>query len=478
MIVKVNLRGGIISPGTLLQILKIVQQAGVNEVSFGGRQQLLFKTKSAIERGSHLPIIVEEFNKLGLDFEQDEDKFPNIISSYCAEEVFPTGQWLSEGIYQDIFDGFDFKPQLKVNISDSLQSFTPFFIGNLNFIASEIPNFWFCFVRFKQSNKIFRFPILIYTLEITKVCQRIEEVIFGNGEMDENDVYEKVIAKGEIISQVILHDLVLPKFSLPYYEGFNRYGEKTWLGIYRRGEKFSIDFLKEVCEICLATKVGQMCSTPWKSLIIKNIENIDRKQWDNLLGKYGINVRHAANELNWQLEDLSIGGLNLKKQIIREFDGYDVRTFGLCFAVQTKPKSEVFGSVIIKKRSILFGLSKVYDVYHTVDFNPNTRETVLFESNINKTHVAEILQRLTKRYYAQLVNVDEINTQSTKIEKVKIEKKLKIHQCPNCFTIYDSNFGDILNEIPVGINFKSLPTTYNCPTCETPKIEFEEVEFA
>jgi len=81
-------------------------------------------------------------------------------------------------------------------------------------------------VRFKQSNKVFRFPILIYTLEIPKVCKRIEEVILNAGEMDENEVYEKVIAKGEIISQVILEELVLPKFSLPYYEGFNRYGEK------------------------------------------------------------------------------------------------------------------------------------------------------------------------------------------------------------------------------------------------------------
>ncbi|TAG36411.1 MAG: hypothetical protein EAZ32_16955, partial [Cytophagia bacterium] len=40
------------------------------------------------------------------------------------------------GLDKDIFDGFDYQPKLKVNISDFQQSFTPFFTGNLNFIAS------------------------------------------------------------------------------------------------------------------------------------------------------------------------------------------------------------------------------------------------------------------------------------------------------------------------------------------------------
>jgi len=50
-------------------------------------------------------------------------------------------------------------------------------------------------------------------------------------------------------------------------------------------------------------------------LIIKGIENKHRNLWDKLLGKYGINVRHAANELNWQVEDLSPEGLSLKKPL-------------------------------------------------------------------------------------------------------------------------------------------------------------------
>ena len=62
---------------------------------------------------------------------------------------------------------------------------------------------------------------------------------------------------------------VLPAFNLPYYEGLNRYNNKYWLGIYRRDELFRVDFLKELCLLCLETKIGQLCSSPWKTIIVK-----------------------------------------------------------------------------------------------------------------------------------------------------------------------------------------------------------------
>lgn len=467
--------GGIVSPGTLQYILLAAREAGVRDISFGARQQLLMYVKAETVRGSGILDFKNKLYNSNIDFEIDTNSFPNIISSYCAEEVFPTGQWISEGIYKDIFDGFDYQPKLKVNISDFQQSFTPFFTGNLNFIASNTQNFWYLYVRPKQTNRIFRFPILIYTLEIPKISKRIEEVIWDNPAMDENEVYEKVIAQGEIISQVIREDLKLPQFSLPYYEGFNRYGDKTWLGIYRRNETFSVGFLQEICDVCLETKVGQICTTPWKSLIIKGIEKKHRGLWDGLLGKHTINVRHAANELNWQVEDLSPEGLALKKSIIREFDDEDVRTFGLSFAVQTRSKSEVFGSVVIKKRNIFGGLSSAFDIYHTADFNPNTRELILFEKGVNKAHVPEILQRLSKRFYA-LSSKQEVTVVKEKERKASDLQLIKVHQCKVCFTVYDERFGDSVNNIAVGVKFMDLSKDYCCPVCEAAKEEFVEVK--
>jgi rubredoxin len=327
-------------------------------------------------------------------------------------------------------------------------------------------------VRAKQSNEIVKFPILIYTLEIPRLCQKIEQLITGKVNLDD-DIFDSILDNNDFILEPITKDLILPKFSLPYYEGFNRYGDKTWLGIYRRNETFSIDFLEELCNLCLQTKIGQICTTPWKSLIIKGIENKDRKAWDLLLGKYGINVRHAANELNWQVEDNTVDGLNLKKTIIREFDEYDVRTFGLCFAVQMSPKSEVFGSVIVKKRNSIGSLLPVYDIYHTVDYNPNTREQILFERGVNKVHVAEILQRLCKKYYANITKEIVI---APKPERQTEEKPAYfVHQCPSCFSIYDDRYGDLSQNIESGVKFNDLPKDYVCCTCEEHKSSFLEI---
>jgi rubredoxin len=467
--VKINLTGGITSPGTLYDIITVAKAAEVKEISFGSRQQILMSVKVESQRGIGLLGLKNKFKELDVDFEENFDYFPNIISSYCAEEVFPTGAWLSEGIYKDIFDLFEYKPRLKVNISDSNQSFTPFFTGNINFIASEKPDFWYIYVRAKQSNEIVKFPILIYSLEIPRLCQKIEQLITGKVNLD-NDIFDSILDNNDFIFEPITKDLVLPKFMLPYYEGFNRYGDKTWLGIYRRNETFSIEFLEELCNLCLQTKIGQICTTPWKSLIIKGIEKQDRKAWDLLLGKYGINVRHAANELNWQVEDNTVDGLNLKKTIIREFDEYDVRTFGLCFAVQMSPKSEVFGSVIIKKRNSIGSLLPVYDIYHTTDYNPNTREQMLFERGVNKAHVAEILQRLCKKYYANITK--EIIIAPKPERQIEEKPAYYVHQCPSCFSIYDDRFGDLINNIVAGVKFENLPKDYTCGVCEEPKNNF------
>ena len=192
------------------------------------------------------------------------------MSSYIAEEVFQRGNWLSEGIYKDILDLFDFQPRLKINISDNKQSFTPFFSGHLNFIAANTPNFWHLTVRLPKTNEVFNYNRLIFSNEIAKVCRTLESVIFLKNNFEENiENLWQFLPK--IISLEQDAALELPNFSLPYYEGFNRYDQKTWLGIYRRDEVFSVRFLKELCEIALKTNVNEICVTTWKYLNKRNL---------------------------------------------------------------------------------------------------------------------------------------------------------------------------------------------------------------
>ncbi len=76
---------------------------------------------------------------------------------------------------------------------------------------------------------------------------------------------EKINRTETYITQPATQEVELPDFTLPYYEGFNRYGQRSWLGLYRRNEQFPIPFLLDVCALCLETRVGELCTTPWRS---------------------------------------------------------------------------------------------------------------------------------------------------------------------------------------------------------------------
>ncbi|MVM39931.1 rubredoxin domain-containing protein [Spirosoma sp. HMF3257] len=477
---KVNMPAGIVSPGALQTVLSLAYEAKVRQVRFGARQQLLmtvhYEDMRFLEKG---------LKQHQISYELNTEHYPNIISSYCGEDVFRTGAWLRESEYHTVLDQFDYQPKLKVNLSDSNQSFTPFFTGNLNFIASPEPHFWYLYVRPKQSNSLFRWPELIYTNDIGRLAKAFEEAMLEQDFQNEEHLYRAVTATQPFITQPATQEVELPEFSLPYYEGFNRYGERSWLGLYRRDEQFPIAFLLDVCALCLKTRIGELCTTPWKSLIIKGIEAKDRAAWSHVLGKHNINVRHAANELAWQTEDHSDDGARLKNYMLRYFEKNDTRTFGLCFGIQTRSKSEVFGSVLVRKRPLIqlgqLALFSVYDVYFTENFNPNSRTYNLFEKGLFKLHLPNQLNRLCRKFNARRLQEggETIRLEPEKPELTLTKITANVHQCPHCFTVYDEHYGDARRNIPAGTPFDHLPSDYTCSTCDAPKADMHElpVEF-
>lgn len=476
---KVNFTGGIISPGYLLHIMQSLQDAGIQEVRFGLRQQLLIDVaKKQYDK------LTDSFEKNAIPFEVNKEMYPNIISSYAAEGIFAPDSWLGEGVYKDIFDLFDYAPRLKINISDANQSFTPFFTGHINWIASSANHFWYLFIRFPKMKELYQWPELIYTNDVPRLSKYVEDYMLTNKETDGAAVYRHISETTTVISKPVEQPLPLPKFQLPYYEGFNNYGNKSWLGIYRRDEWFSVNFLKDIATTCLKTKVGQLYTTPWKSIVIKGIEQSDRVLWDYILGKYRINVRHASNELGWQVEDNNEEGLNIKRHIIRQFDKEDVRTFGLCFAVKTQFTGTVFGSVLIQRRYGMVRNNRValdnFDIYYTQHFNPNSSNYILFREAVKKEHLDTYLISVCKYYYE--MQSKEVQQQvidyTPPAEEVVRETEGNIYQCGHCLTIYDEAAGEKETGITPGTLFSSLPASYQCPLCEASKKDFNLVERA
>ncbi|WP_025764900.1 rubredoxin [Dyadobacter tibetensis] len=475
-IFKINLPGGIVSPGTLYHILKQAYQLGVRYVRVGSRQELYLEIHN-----DEVRLLEKELKKMDLHYEINTNRTPNIISSYCGEEVFRTGQWLGPQEYHTILDSLDYSPTMKINISDSNQSFTPFFTGNLNFISSQIPHYWHLYLRKRQQNTLHKWPELIYTNHIGQVAAELEEILSKNPDLTPENLQPLVQQSKPYIALPPGVDLQLPAFSLPYYEGFNRYESRTWLGLYQRDEQFPIAFLMDLCDLCLRSRIGEICTTPWRSLIIKGIEDQYRTQWSTILAKHHINMRHSASELAWQTEEYAPEANLLKKRILRYMEREDTRTFGLCFGIQTRPKSEVFGSVLIRKRMKVrigpWALFPVYDIFHTDQFNPNNRSLIPFELGLWKAQLPGQIEKLCRRFNNQR-SYDE---QNRMVQQPAMEEVLPIHtvfECPECLSHYDPLHGDPLQGIDPHTAFTDLPVEYSCLLCGGSKDEMTVKQIA
>jgi hypothetical protein len=406
--IKVNFKGGIIPHNDLYNIMLAAVKSGLLYVRFGLRQQLLLDVEL-----EELGKLTADLDMLGISYELNKEEFPNIISSYPAEEVFIINTWLNANVYHEIFESVGYTPRLKINISDANQSFTPLFTGNINWVASPAePDFWHLFIRFPKTNIVYEWKDFVHTKDIAGMSLRIEETIlqdkgkfYDNNEASGDELYEKV-NKEAFNTKPAGAPLALPPYNLPYYEGFNRYQDKYWLGIYRRDELFSIQFLKEVCKLCMETEIGQLCSTPWKTIIIKGIMEKNRKDWNYLLDKYQINVRHAANELNFQVEDNSLEALKLKHHLVKYLNDDDTRTFGICIGIKTRKKSEVFSSILVRRKALFtigkWGFFYTYDILCAKDYNPNERTDFVFSRDNPKVVLAEQLRRAVLSYYNYL----------------------------------------------------------------------------
>ncbi|MGC4232718.1 MAG: rubredoxin [Niabella sp.] len=483
--IKINFKGGIVSPGDLLDILNEASMNGVAEVSFGLRQQLLIDVEEGLAER-----VEKALDRLGVFYETDKDDYPNIVSSYPAEEVFINNTWLSEGVYKDILDELDYHPQLKINISDSNQSFTPLLTGNINWVASpQAPHFWHLFIRLPKSNSIFEWNEMVYSNDVARLSKEIENVIFDYrllpGERTDalGDNLLDQIPKDGYITRQANGRLLLPDFNLPYYEGFNRYDNKYWLGVYRRSEMFPVSFLKGVCRLCLDTKLGHLCSTPWKSIIIKGIEEKNKHLWSALLDQHSINMRHAANELNFQVQDNDHAARKLKHDLVRKLNDLDARTFGICIGIKTKKKSEIFSTILIRRKPMvkIFGKEffHLYDILCAKDFNPNARTGTVFVSNITRLYLAEELRRAIGWFYKKKEeNVMEQLQETAVKEKIKQEGSASVYQCSQCLSVYDSWYGDPENDVAAGTGFQQLPADYSCPVCDAAKENFSKIDKA
>jgi rubredoxin len=473
-LIRAFVKGGILSPADLLKIMEISKNLGNKHVSFGSRQDIMFPSNGANEVD-----IEKAFRALGIEYElgNDQSVYQNIVSSYVAVNVLETTNWVKEDTFHVVIDNFDYKPRLKINIVDPLQSIVPYFTGELNFIASKEENYWYLYIRDPRKNNVVEcWPRLIAGTEIAKVSKALEEVILNYLPFTVDELYLILKENNRIVYKPISEKLKFPDNVFPYYEGLNAMlNNQYWLGLYWRNNKYDIDFMSAACRLCQETNIGKINIIPWKAFIIKGIKASDRLRWEKLMGKFGINERHSSLELNWHLPVTDLEALELKRFLVRELDQQDISTHGLTFTIKTNREMFYFTSIVIEKCNDLDAIAtERFNILYAKNFNPNTFNYLAYAKNVKKEIIPALLIELSKLYFRQL-NPEKEN-RIEKSEEVLLSGSISSYQCSNCLTIYDKKYGDAASNIPPGVSFEKLPETFRCHVCDSPKMHFVAVK--
>lgn len=496
--------GGIIFQRDLKHILQIARDLGNEEILFGSRQDIMFRAGKA-----DMNDLEERFRDIPLDFEWGNQKYQNIVTSYVAVDVMPTTPWVTAGTYHYVLEHFQRKHRMKVNITDPAQSLVPLFYGDLNFVASEHEDYWYLYLKSKRNAKLIQWPVLVFSPDIGPVAQALEELLLPDesvsrtdNKMNGRDIRKKTPGgdsenTGDLTQETvdrmfmqlseqlkpnnrtITSPLKLSAVPFPYYEGLNKgAGGKYWLGLYWRNNRYDISFLEKVCDLCEQTDTGRLIVTPWKSFIIKDIDEADTRKWEYLCGVNGINFRHSSIELNWHLPVLDEAALKLKNYLVREFNRQDVSTYGLTFSINTQPENAFTSVVITREPNLLlfgkFGINHQFTVYYSKGFNPNERVYTSYGVNVTQSRLPQVVTRLS-RYYFEKAKLKEHEFPASVAagydDQLKNQKR-NVYQCRHCLTIYDSEHGDPSRDISPGVPFSKLPDTYSCSLCDAPKKDF------
>src|SRR6478609_2679983 len=387
-LIRAFVKGGFLSPADLLKIMEISKSLGNKYVLFGSRQDIMFPSNDAKEVE-----LEKAFRAINIDYElgSDQSVYQNIVSSYAVVNVVDTTNWLKEDSYNVVIDSFEYKPKIKINIVDPVQSLVPLFTGELNFIASKEENYWYLYIRDpRKGNVVECWPRLIFGQDISKIARELEDIFLKYLPFTTEELYMVLKNNNVRINyKPIAEKLKFPETNFPYYEGLNAMlNNQYWLGLYWRNNQYDIDFMSAACKLCQETNISKINIIPWKAFIIKGIKSSDRLRWQKVMGKFGINERHSSLELNWHLPVIDSEALELKRFLVRELDQQDISIHGLTFTIKTQPDMFLFTSVVIEKSLEGYG---GYNILYAKNFNPNTVTYLTYAKNVRKEVIPSLL---------------------------------------------------------------------------------------
>lgn len=461
--IRIHIPGGNLPPVELRNIISLANSLNADFIEPGSRQELLFDIPlSSAANGEYLV----KLKALPFAFDDASTHNTNLVSSQPVVDIYSKSSWVSEGVYLDILSGFDKTPSVKINITDLEQDMFPWWGGNLNYVASEKQGFWHLIWEDKEKNlKVF--PELIYTNLIQSVSRDLTSAILEN----KDSSAMKMSSDFKTFLQTQNWEKWKQK-KFPRTEGFHRYGNKYWLGLFARDYKFPISLLESLCQISTQTQSAKLGITPWKTFLFRDIQEKDLPKWSEVLEKYRWNTRHSGLELSWFVTDHDEDAHFLKKKILKKLDSVDVFPAGFSLGIFSEGETQL--THIKVERKYRFPKVKFLGSNYSIYFSNTPWDNRSQVKPVAKVGTSWGVVTVISDLISGKISPSETEANDNKpLSFTQKEVVLEIYRCKDCWTVYDPKFGDLEQNVPELTSWNSLLEDYRCPVCDNPKSRFE-----
>ena len=410
----------------------------------------------------------QEFEKLST-FVSREDYYHhmnNIVCSHAAGGLSGDNDWAyNNDAYLEIIAEINDPLTFKVNLCSREQNLFAIFSGHLNFITANEDGYWHLVLNMNKTRQLL--PFLFRSNQIKQVIQLINENFSAEAPFDVKKVMTLLSSNLNIDSQQQTLELHV-KHTLDH-EGFQQMKNgKFSLNIFSNHKAWNSSFISELCRMATRQGLGRIYVTAGRSLLIKHIDEALCFEWQNLIGKYNITLRHSEQDLSWVVPAEKRTLVDIKESIIYRLHAAGLSFQGLYIALD--PAEFECGAQIII-RSQKQADKYVYQVFHKEDFDYRRNLFLCDGSDLNFEQLLDALYSLREMFFQQSSRQNIVTMQALQAMQ-KPETAMKVYQCPHCLTQYHEKVGQPHINISAGTLFTALPENWDCELCGTPKGEF------
>ena len=393
----------------------------------------------------------------------------NIVCSHAAGGMTNDYDWAyADDAYLEILAQLETPPSLKVNLCSREQSLFPLFSGQLNFITSNEEGYWH--LALNSTNKRQLLPFLFRSNQVHQVISIIEKNHRPGALLDSEEIME--LLGNELNIDSHQEHLELHVKHPSDFEGFHQMRSgKFSLNIFSNHNIWDSKFVSELCDMAASQGLGRIYVSAGRSILIKHIDEKHCFEWQNLIGKHNVTLRHSEQDLSWVVPAEKRALVNLKEKIIHSLNADGLSFQGLYIALD--PAEFECGAQIII-RSQKQGDNYTYQVFHKEDFDYRRSSFICAGSDLSLEHLVGSLYSLRKMFFQRSSRQNTVIMNALKPREDN-ENGMSIYECPNCLTQYHEKVGQPHLGINAGTSFIQLPENWVCELCDTHKQDFTKI---